>query len=83
MLVFSSHALLIWAWSVSVCLSYYRCCGSMTFWYGSGSVDLYHCLTDPGIFVSDLHDDNSKKKFYIFLLITYFLKLHLHMIFQR
>ena len=24
-----------------------QCCGSMTFWYGSGSADPCHCLMDP------------------------------------
>jgi hypothetical protein len=24
-----------------------QCCGSVTFWYGSGSADPYLCLTDP------------------------------------
>ncbi len=29
-------------------LTRFQCCGSMTFWYGSGSSDPYLCLTDPG-----------------------------------
>ncbi len=62
----------------------------MTFWCGSGSVD--PCLglmdpdpdsdpdtdPDPAIFVIDFQDANKnliKKK--VFLLITYFLKVHL------
>jgi hypothetical protein len=26
---------------------FHRCCGSVTFWYGSGPSDPYLCLTDP------------------------------------
>jgi hypothetical protein len=35
---------------------YNQCSGSVTFWYGSGSVNPYHGLTDPEpfLFVSDL-----------------------------
>ncbi len=37
-------------------------CGSMKFWYGSGSADPYLWLMDPdpAIFVSDLQDVNNK-----------------------
>jgi len=28
-------------------LLYVHCSGSVTFWYGSGSADPYHGLTDP------------------------------------
>jgi hypothetical protein len=38
----------------------HQCSGSVTFWYGSGSVDPYPCLTDQapdtGLLVSDLQD---------------------------
>ncbi len=50
-----------------------QCCGSMKFWYGSGSAALYLWLMDPdpdpAIFVSDLQDINKKL---FFLLITLF-----------
>jgi hypothetical protein len=37
-----------------------QCCGSLTFWYGSGSAD--PCLwPDPAIFVLDLQDANNDK----------------------
>jgi hypothetical protein len=37
-----------------------QCCGSMKFWYGSGSADPYLLLMDPDpvIFASDLQDSN-------------------------
>jgi hypothetical protein len=41
-----------------------QCSGSVTFWYGSESADLYLLLTDPDpapdpvLFVSDLKDTN-------------------------
>jgi len=28
-------------------ITWKQCCGSVTFWYGSGSADPYHWLTDP------------------------------------
>jgi hypothetical protein len=45
---------------------FFQCCGSMTFWCGSGSTDL--CLSlmdqdsdpDPAIFIVDLQDANKK-----------------------
>ncbi len=38
-----------------------QCCGSMTFWYGSGSVDqcLWQMDPDPAIFAIDLQDANN------------------------
>ncbi len=30
-------------------LTRFQCCGSMTFWYGSGSSDPYLCLQDPDV----------------------------------
>jgi hypothetical protein len=58
-----------------------QCCGSVTFWYGFGSADPYHWLTDPDsapdnvIFVSDLQDGGKKiLNFFAY----YFLKIHLH-----
>jgi hypothetical protein len=33
-------------------------CGSVTFWYGSGSGDPYLWPMDPAIFISDLQDGN-------------------------
>jgi hypothetical protein len=36
---------------------WYQCCGSVTFWYGSGSSDPVSD-PDPAIFVSDLKDSN-------------------------
>jgi hypothetical protein len=32
---------------------YIQCSGSVTFWYGYGSVDPYLLLTDPAFFTSD------------------------------
>ncbi len=34
----------------------HQCCGSVTFWYGSGSAYPYLWRTDPAIFVSDIQD---------------------------
>ncbi len=51
----------------------YHCSGSVTFWYGSGSVPLLvltNPAPDPALFVSDLQDANN-----FFLIITYFLKV--------
>jgi hypothetical protein len=63
----------------------FQCCGSMKFWYGSGSVDPYIRLMDPdsdpdadpdpAIFVSNLQDVNKK---YQSFFAYYFLKIHLH-----
>ena len=47
-------------------LNVYQCCGSMTFWYGSGSADPCLWLMDPesdpnpAIFIIDLQDANKK-----------------------
>jgi hypothetical protein len=46
-----------------------QCCGSMTFWCGSGSGSADPCLSlmdpvvdsDPAIFVIDLQDANKKR----------------------
>ncbi len=55
-----------------------QCCGSVTFWYGSGSADSRLWLMDPdpdpAIFVTDLQDANKKQLFSAY----YFLKLYLH-----
>jgi hypothetical protein len=60
-----------------------QCCGSVTFWYGSGSADLCLWLTDsapdPVIFVIDLQDvkillsssKNSKKTLVFFCFVTF------------
>ncbi len=50
----------------------HQCCGSVTFWYGSGSADLNLWFTDsdptsdPAIFFSDLQDGNQKFCFLLF-----------------
>jgi hypothetical protein len=58
-------------WPTTEWLSNSQFCGSMQFWYGSGSADPYLWLMDPdpdpAIFVSDLQ-----------LFAHYFLKVHLH-----
>ncbi len=57
---------------------YKQCCGSMTFWCGSGSAD--PCLwlmdpdPDPAIFVIDLKRHQQKTSFSAY----HFLKIHLH-----
>ncbi len=68
------HVLVSWVNNIPQ-ISIYQCCGSLTFWYGSGSADL--CLwlknpaPDPAIFVTDLSDANKKLFFFlVFLLIT-------------
>ncbi len=54
-----------------------QCCGSMTFWYGSGSGSAHPCLwlmdpdPDTAVFVFDLQDVN-KKLFFLSLLAYYF-----------
>ncbi len=63
-----------------------QCCGSMTFWGGSGSTD--SCLwpmdpdpnadPDPAIFVIDLQDSNKNK---VFMFITFW--SYIYIIFQR
>jgi hypothetical protein len=64
-----------------------QCCGSITFWCGSGSGSADSCLRqmdpgsdpDPVIFVIDLQDA-IKTKYFIknFMLISLLLKVHLH-----
>jgi hypothetical protein len=58
--------------------TFYQFCGSMTFWCGSGSADPCLCIMDPdsdpdlSIFITDLHDANSKQNFIkFFLYITF------------
>ncbi len=54
-----------------------QCCGSVTFWCGSGSADPYHLLTDPDSdpdpanFVSDLQDAKNKIIFIIFYFLLF------------
>jgi hypothetical protein len=62
-----------------------QCCGSMTFWGGSGSGSADPCILlmdpDPSIFIIDLQDACKKLPRYFFNTIfsAYdFLKLHLH-----
>ncbi len=47
--------------------SWNQCCGSITFWYGSGSGDprLWLMDPDPAIFVVDLQDANKKLIFFL------------------
>ncbi len=53
-----------------------QCCGSMKFWYGSGSADPYLSLMDPdsnadpdpAIFVNYLQDVNKKLLFFCLFL---------------
>ncbi len=57
----------------------------LKFWRGLGSADPYLWLMDPdpnppAIFVSDLQNINKKLFVLSFLLIKYFLKVHLHRI---
>jgi hypothetical protein len=62
-----------------------QCCGSATFWggSGSGSVSADPCLylmdPDPAIFVIDLQDANQKLFSYFIFSAYYFLKAHLHL----
>ncbi len=46
--------------SSNTCLTSHQCCGSMTFWCGSGSADFCLWLMDPDppIFVIDLQEAN-------------------------
>ncbi len=59
-----------------------QCCGSMTFWCGSGSAD--PCLwlmdpdSDPSIFIIDLQDANKNKFKKKSFSAYYFLRLLLH-----
>ncbi len=63
-----------------------QCCGSMTFWCGSGSGSADPCQwlmdsdpdPDPAIFVIDLQDANKKLSFLKKISTYYFLKVHLH-----
>ncbi len=50
----------------SVLRRFSQCCGSMTFWYGSGSADpcLWLMDPDPAIFVIDLQDASKKLIFF-------------------
>ncbi len=73
-----------WALVVFQC-SFHQSYGSVTFWYGSGSTDLYFWLEDsdpdpdPAFFVSDLQDDNLKKIKKISWFFSWLLlKLNLH-----
>ncbi len=63
------------------CHQQQQCCGSMTFWCGSGSGSADPCLwlidPDPAIFVIDLQDANKKLIFKSFS-AYYFLKVHFH-----
>jgi hypothetical protein len=53
-----------------------QCCGSVTFWYGSGSADPYLWLTDPDHLFSSKWQ--LKINFFEYFFAYYFLKLHLH-----
>ena len=57
-----------------------QCCGSMTFWGGSGSADpcLWLMDPDPAIIVIDLQDAIKKLIFNTIFSAYYFLKVHLH-----
>ncbi len=79
MIVAERHRLLI-SW---VLICEIQCCGSMTFWDGSGSAD--PCLwlmdpdPDPAIFVIDLQDASKKLIFcHAIFSADYFLRVHLH-----
>ncbi len=67
--------------SVWIRKSGFQCCGSMTFWYGSGSADPCLWQVDPypdsAIFVIDLQDAN-KKLFFSSFYAYFFLKIHLN-----
>ncbi len=58
-----------------------KCCGSVTFWYGSRDPCLWPLDPDPepapAIFVQDLQDAN-KKQFFLCFYAYYFLMVHLH-----
>ncbi len=51
--------------NVPDCICFGQCCGSMTFWCGSGSGDpclwLMDLDLDPSIFIIDLQDTNKKR----------------------
>jgi hypothetical protein len=56
-----------------------QCCGSVTFWYGSGSADQYHSLTDPEPAFSTVVDKMSTKLSLCHSFIAYyFLNVHLY-----
>jgi hypothetical protein len=63
-----------------------QCCGSMTFWGGSGSGSADPCLwlfvPDPTILVIDLQDASKKLIFNTIFSAYYFLKLYLHNFFK-
>ncbi len=78
-------------WAIFGASWFNQCCGSMKFWYGSGSADPYLWIMDPdsdpdadpdpAIFVtgSDLQDVSKKLPF--FVLITFW--RYIYIIFQR
>jgi hypothetical protein len=51
-----------------------QCCGSVAFWYGSGSADQYLRLSDPdpAIFVSDLQGGNQKLLVFFYFFNKFF-----------
>ncbi len=67
-------------------VSWNQCCGSMTFWGGSGSGSADPCLwlmdpdsdPDPSIFAIDLQDASKKLIFNTIFSAYDFLKLHLY-----
>ncbi len=73
-----------WIYFFSFCCG--QCCGSMTFWGGSGSGSADPRLwlmdpdsdPDPAIFVIDLQDARKKQFFNTNFSTYYFLKVHLH-----
>ncbi len=54
-----------------------QCCGSVTFWYGSGSAPLT-CGSGSCFFSSVAFKMPTKNKFLFFCSLPYFLKVHLH-----
>ncbi len=61
-----------------------QCCGSMTFWCGSGSGSADPCLwlMDPDPFVIDIQDANKKLIFILFFLLITFWR-YIYIFFQR
>ncbi len=62
-----------------------KCCGSVTFWYGSGSADPYNWVTNPDsdlapilLFSSVTFKMSTKEVFFPKLFAFYFFKVHLH-----
>jgi hypothetical protein len=45
-------------------------CGSVTFWYGSGSADPYHLLPDPDPAFSSVADKTNKNQFFAYYFLT-------------